>query len=202
MYILGLTGSIAMGKSEAAKAFRRLGVPLFDSDAEVHRLMGPGGAAVEAVGKVFPQTIENNEISREKLAKTVFGNADKLRRLESILHPLVAAARADFLKEAGARGAPLVVLDVPLLYEVGGEAGCDGVAVVTAPAEVQRERVMARPGMSEERLAAILAKQLPDAEKRARADFLIETSGSLDDLAARVAEIVAEITAKAPAKTT
>jgi dephospho-CoA kinase len=176
MIVLGLTGSVGMGKSTAAAMLRQLGVPVHDADAAVHRLLAPGGAAVAAVAAAFPGTAVGSGIDRALLGKQVFGDAAALRRLERILHPLVRKSEQRFLKEARARRAPLVALDIPLLFETGGEKRCDAVVVVSAPAFLQRARVLARPGMSEERLRAILAKQVPDAEKRRRADFVV-TSG-------------------------
>jgi len=176
MIVLGLTGSVGMGKSTAAAMLRQLGVPVHDADVAVHRLLAPGGAAVPAVASAFPGTAVGGGIDRALLGKQVFGDAAALRRLERILHPLVRKSEQRFLKRARARRAPLVALDIPLLFETGGEKRCDAVVVVSAPAFLQRARVLARPGMSEERLRAILAKQVPDAEKRRRADFVV-TSG-------------------------
>ena len=173
--VLCLTGSIAMGKSTAANAFRRLGVPVFDADAEVHRLLGRGGAAVARVAEAFPGVLADGAIDRRALGALVFGDAPGLRRLEAILHPMVGVARHRFLRRAAARRSPLVVLDIPLLFEGGGARRCDRVAVVSAPAFVQRARALARDGMTEQKFAAILAQQTPDAEKRARADFVIPT---------------------------
>jgi len=175
MFILGLTGSIGMGKTEAAKVFRRLGVPVYDSDAEVHRLFEPGGAAVEAIARAFPGTVKDGRVDRDRLGARVLGDRQALARLEQIVHPLVRAGQIAFLKRAARRRAPLVVLDIPLLFETGGEAACDAVAVVSAPAFVQRHRVLARPGMSLDKLDQVLARQMPDAQKRQRADFIIET---------------------------
>ncbi len=172
---LGLTGSIGMGKSEAARMFRRLGVRVFDSDATVHQLLGPGGAAVDAVAAAFPGVATNGAVDRVALGAAVFGRPDDLRRLEGTLHPMVRAARVRFLREARARRDRLVVFDVPLLFETGGERHCDAVIVVTAPPFVQRARVLGRPGMSPEKFAAILGQQVPDVEKRRRADFIAPT---------------------------
>ncbi len=172
--LLGLTGSIAMGKSEASKAFRRLRVPVFDADAEVRALMAPGGRGYDAVKQMFPTAVgADGRIDRKRLGAAVFEKPDDLRRLEGILHPLVGDARQGFLRRARALGIPLVVLDVPLLFETGGETRCDYVAVVSAPAFVQRRRALRRPGMTEKKLAGILAQQTPDGEKRRRADFII-----------------------------
>ncbi len=178
MVILGLTGSIGMGKSRAARAFHRLGVPVFDADQVVHRLMERGGAAVSAVERAFPGTVSGGAVAREALGARVFGKSDELRRLESILHPRVRAARARFLRQARARRDTMVVLDIPLLLETGGDANCDYTAVVTAPFFVQRARVLARRGMTEEKFAAVLTQQMPDAEKRRLADFVIPTGNN------------------------
>src|SRR5689334_1251690 len=175
MIVLGLTGSIGMGKSTAAALLRRLGLPVYDADAAVHRLLGPGGAAVPQVEAAFPGTSGFAGIDRRRLGARVFGDRAALRRLEAILHPLVRGEQRRFLKAMAARRAPLVVLDIPLLFETGGEQICDAVIVVSAPHFLQRARVLARPGMTEARFAAILAKQMPDREKRRRADFVVPT---------------------------
>lgn len=172
---LGLTGSIGMGKSEAARMFRRLGVAVFDSDATVHELLAPGGRAVDAVASAFPGVVKDGAVDRAALGAAVFGRSTDLRRLEGILHPMVRAARGRFLRHAQARRDRLVVFDVPLLFETGGEVNCDAVVVVTAPPFVQRARVLGRPGMSPEKFAAILGQQVPDVEKRRRADFIAPT---------------------------
>ncbi|MFN7003812.1 MAG: dephospho-CoA kinase [Roseinatronobacter sp.] len=169
-YRLGLTGSIGMGKSTTAGFFREIGVPVWDADAAVHRLYAPGGAAVGQVGALCPAAVVDGAIDRGALKDWIAQDKGALARLEAVVHPLVTDDRADFVK--GVTG-PLVVLDIPLLFEVGADV--DGVLVVTAPPEVQRARVLARPGMTEAQLDAILARQMPDAEKRARADFVIET---------------------------
>lgn len=169
-YRLGLTGSIGMGKSTTAGFFREFGVPVWDADAAVHRLYAPGGAAVGPVGALCPAAIVDGAIDRGALKDWIAQDKEALAKLEAVVHPLVAEDRAAFV--AGAQ-APLVVLDIPLLFEVGADV--DGVLVVTAPPEVQRARVLARPGMTEAQFEAILARQMPDAEKRARADFVIET---------------------------
>ncbi|MGF3024205.1 dephospho-CoA kinase [Methylobacterium aquaticum] len=194
-FVLGLTGSIGMGKSATAAMFRARGVPVHDADACVHALYGPGGAAAAAIGDAFPGTLSpDGAVDRAALRTAVLGDAERLRRLESLVHPLVGRARDDFL--AAHAAAPLVVLDVPLLFETGGEAGCDAVAVVTAPAEVQRARVLARPGMTEEAFAQILAKQMADAEKRRRADFLIETDRGFPQAEAQVDAAIAAVAAR------
>jgi len=173
--VLGLTGSIGMGKSTAAAMLRRLGCPVHDADAAVHRLYGVGGAAVAPIAAAFPQAVVDGAVDRAVLSRLVLGDAEALKRLEAIVHPLARADADAFLAEARARGCPLAVLDIPLLFETGGEHRVDKVLVVSAPPEVQRARVLARPGMSPEKLDAILARQLPDAEKRRRADFVVET---------------------------
>lgn len=175
MYILGLTGSIGMGKSTAAEDFRRLRIPVHDADATVHGLLGKGGAAVDRVDKAFPGVVQDGAVDRQKLGAKVFGDDRALKQLEDILHPLVREAENKFLNQNMVRKERLVVLDIPLLFETGGEGRCDGVAVVTAPAFLQRQRVMARPGMTDEKFQAILAKQMPDSTKRASADFIIQT---------------------------
>lgn len=173
MIILGLTGSVGMGKSTAARMLRQMGVPLHDADAAVHRLLAPGGAAVENVAAAFPDARRDGAIDRAALGALVFGDSAALKRLERILHPLVRADEQRFLRRWRAWRTRLVALDVPLLFETGGERRCDVVAVVSAPAFLQHRRVLARPGMTEARFRAILAKQMPDAEKRKRADFVV-----------------------------
>ncbi|MGH7112790.1 MAG: dephospho-CoA kinase [Stellaceae bacterium] len=176
MIILGLTGSIGMGKSTAAATLRRLGVPLFDADRAVHRLLAPGGGAVARVAAAFSGTRdEAGGIDRRRLGARVFGDPAALARLEAILHPMVRAEERRFIARARARRNPIVVLDVPLLFESGGAERCDSVLVVSAPLFLQRQRVLRRPGMTEARFAAILAQQMPDAEKRRRADFVVVT---------------------------
>lgn len=176
MIVLGLTGSIAMGKSAAAAALRRMGVPLFDADRAVHRLLAPGGGAVARVAAAFPGTRdESGGIDRRRLGQQVFTDPAALARLEAILHPMVRAEEERFLARARARRDPVVVLDVPLLFESGGAGRCDSVLVVSAPSFLQRQRVLRRPGMTEARLDAILATQMPDREKRRRADFVVAT---------------------------
>jgi dephospho-CoA kinase len=175
--VLGLTGSIGMGKSTAAAMLRRLGVRLFDADAFVHRLLAPGGAAVRAVEAEFGDVRnEAGGIDRQRLGQRVFGNPAALRRLEAILHPVVRRAERRFVAQARARREKLAVLDIPLLYETAADVLCDYVLVVSAPARLQRQRVMRRPGMSEARLAGVLRAQMPDREKRRRADFVVATA--------------------------
>jgi dephospho-CoA kinase len=179
MRVLCLTGSIGMGKSTAASTFRRLHVPVFDADAAVHRLQAPGGRAVAPIAAAFPGTVRDTprgpRVDREALRRAVLGDDAALNRLERIVHPLVRDAEQRFLGAARRRAEPLVVLDIPLLFETHGHGRCDAVLVVTAPAAVQRRRVLLRPGMTEERLAAILARQVPDSEKRRRADYVVHT---------------------------
>lgn len=193
-FILGLTGSIGMGKSAVALMLRELGVPVFDADATVHRLQGPGGVLLPAIEEAFPGTTGPHGVDRPALGAQVFGNASALARLEAIVHPAVASERATFLLEHA--GEPLVVFDIPLLYEKGHGAGLDAVAVVSAPPEMQRSRVLARPGMTPEKFAQILALQVPDAEKRARADHIIDTGITLAETREQVVALVNAIRQK------
>lgn len=195
MFILGLTGSLGMGKSTTAKFFAEEGVPVHDADAAVHSLYD--GAATAAIEAAFPGTTESGKVDREKLGKRVLGDALAIKRLEQIVHPLVRQAEERFLAEAERKGAQVAVLDIPLLYETGGDQRCDAVVVVSAPADVQRTRAFERPGMTEDKLAAILAKQMPDAEKRARADFVVDTSQGLEAARAQVRDILKAV-AKMP----
>ena len=190
MFILGLTGSVGMGKSTTAKFFAEEGVPVHDADAAVHRLYE--NEAVAPIEAAFPGTTANGKVDRDKLAAAVVGNVDALKRLEAIVHPLVRAAERKFLANAEASGAKIAVLDIPLLYETGGDSRCDAVVVVTAPEHVQRARVLAR-GTSEERLAGILARQMPDAEKRRRADFVVDTAVGFEGARAQVRDILARV---------
>jgi dephospho-CoA kinase len=175
MKVIGLTGSLGMGKSTAAALLRRLGVRVHEADRVVHRLMAKGGAAVPAVRAAFPEAVRAGGVDRTRLAARVFADSALLARLESILHPMVRAESTAFLARARRARVPLAVLDVPLLFETGQDRGCDATVVVTAPAFVQRARAMARPGMTANRLALVLAHQMPDGEKRARADFVVAT---------------------------
>jgi dephospho-CoA kinase len=193
MIVLGLTGSIGMGKSTTAGLFAEAGAPVFDADAVVHTLYA--GPAVPAVEAAFPGVTRAGRIDRERLAERVAKDPEALRRLEAIVHPLVAAERAGFLAAAAAMGANVVVLDIPLLFEVGREGEVDAVVVVSAPAEAQRARVLARPGMTEDRLQAILDRQLPDVEKRVRADFVIDTGRGIEPARAEVRRILETVTA-------
>jgi dephospho-CoA kinase len=190
--VLGLTGSIGMGKSTVAAMFAAAGVPIFDADAEVHRLQGPGGALVAQIEAAFPGTTGPAGVDRSVLAERVLAEPGALRQLEALIHPAVAEARAAFLRAHA--DCPLVVLDIPLLFEKGGGAATDKIAVVSAPSEVQRARVLERPGMSPAKLDRILALQMPDAEKRACADFVIPTGGSLEETEASVRRIIACLT--------
>ena len=189
--IIGLTGSIGMGKSTVAAMFAGLGVPVFDADAEVRRMQGPGGKLLEAIEAEFPGTTGPDGLDRDKVGALVFGDADALARLEAIVHPAVAEKRSAFLLEHA--GAPMLVFDIPLLFEKGGEARVDVVVVVSAPASLQRTRVLARPGMTPEKLAGILDKQMPDAEKRARADFNIDTGTALNETEREVRSLVEKL---------
>lgn len=195
-FILGLTGSIGMGKSAVALMLRALSVPVFDADAVVHNLQRPGGRLLPAIEAAFPGTTGPAGVDRQALGAQVFGDAGALARLEQIMHPAVAEERATFRIEHS--GESLIVFDIPLLYEKGHSSGLDAVAVVSAPAEMQRARVLARPGMTPEKFAQILALQVPDAEKRARADHVIDTGVSLDETRAQVAALVQSIREKNP----
>jgi dephospho-CoA kinase len=175
MIVLGLTGSIGMGKSTAAAALRRLGIPVHDADAEVHALYARGGAAVPLIGAAFPEAVRDGAVDRDRLRRLAFADPAVLPRLEAIVHPLVRRAERRFLMRAAGRREPVAVLDVPLLFETGGERRCDATLVVTAPRRIQRARVLNRPGMTADRLAALEARQVPDAEKRRRADFVVQT---------------------------
>jgi dephospho-CoA kinase len=175
MLVLGLTGSIGMGKSTAARMLRRLGVPVHDSDATVHRLLARGGAAVPRIEREFPAVVRDGAVDRQALGAVVFRDTPALRRLEAILHPLVKRSQRRFLGQCATRRDPVAVLDIPLLFETGGERRVDAVIVVSAPTAIQRARVLARPGMTPDKLADILKRQTPDREKRRRADFVVET---------------------------
>ena len=191
MILIGLTGSIGMGKSTTASMFREAGIPVYDADAAVHDLYDTGGAAVGPVGEAFPGVVQDGKVDREALRQAVLGKPEALKRLNAVVHPLVGRDRVGFFAKAEADGADMVVLDIPLLFETGGHANVDAVVVASAPADMQRERVLARPGMTPERLDAILAQQLADAEKRARAHFVVDTSRGLEPAREQVAEIIA-----------
>ena len=193
-FILGLTGSIGMGKSAVAAMLRELGVPVFDADAAVHKLQGPDGACLAPIERAFPGTTGPLGVDRQKLGAAVFGDPDKLRLLEAIVHPEVAEMRRAFL--ADNTDAPLIVFDIPLLFEKTTQHGLNAVAVVSAPADIQRQRVLARPGMSVEKFEKILALQVPDTDKRARADFVIDTGVPLAETRAQVAALVTHLREK------
>ncbi|MGN6514472.1 MAG: dephospho-CoA kinase [Rhizomicrobium sp.] len=191
--LIGLTGSIGMGKSETAKMFARLGIPVNDSDANVHALYEPGGAAVPEIGKAFPGTVKDGRVDRALLSRELAADPSGFKKLEAIVHPLVGKAQADFLGRAEARGADMVVLDIPLLFETGGDKRVDAVVVVSAPSHIQRARVLERPGMTAEKLEQILSRQMPDEEKRAKAHFVVATDKGLDHAFEQVKMIVAEL---------
>lgn len=191
MILIGLTGSIGMGKSTTAAMFREAGIPVYDADAAVHDLYDTGGAAVGPVGGAFPGAVKDGRVDREALRQVVLGDPQALKRLNAIVHPLVGRDRAGFFQKAEADGADMAVLDIPLLFETGGHANVDAVVVASAPEEMQRKRVLARPGMTPDRLDAILAQQVADAEKRARAHFVVDTSRGLEPAREQVAEIIA-----------
>jgi len=190
MIVLGLTGSIGMGKSTTAKLFAEAGVPVYDADAAVHRLYE--GEAAPAIEAAFPGTTANGKVDRNKLSARVVHDPAAMKRLEQIVHPMVGAARQKFLNAARQSGAPVAVIDVPLLFETGGEKRVDAVVVVTTTAEIQRQRILARPNMTDEKLGAILARQMPDAEKRKRANFVVDTSHGLEPVRARIQDILAK----------
>jgi dephospho-CoA kinase len=187
-FVLCLTGSLGMGKSRTASFFAEAGVPVHDSDAVVHALYE--AEAVPLIERAFPGATAAGQVDRAKLAAMVIGDAAAMAKLEAIVHPLVAAVRDRFLADAQACGAPVVVLDVPLLFETGGERGCDAVVVISAPVQLQRQRAFERPGMTEEKFAALVAKQMPDAEKRRRADFIVDSSQSFEHARAQVRDIL------------
>ena len=193
MLVLGLTGSIGMGKTTTARFFADEGVPVLDADAVVHQLYD--GEAVAAIEKAFPGTSRDGRIDREELSRRVVGNPEALKQLEAIVHPLVRAAQARFLADAERSGAPVAVLDVPLLFETGGDRRVDAVVVVSAPADLQRARTLDRAGMTAEKFEALLQKQMPDDEKRRRADFVVDTSQSFDSARAQVRAILASVRA-------
>jgi dephospho-CoA kinase len=196
MIVLGLTGSIGMGKSTAARMFRRLHIPVHDADAAVHRLMGKGGRAVAAIQAAFPGTVVAGRVDRPALGAKVFGHPAELRRLENILHPLVQAEAQRFIRTQRMRRRQMVVLDIPLLFETNGQRRCDAVIVVSAPRFLQRARVLARPRMTPARLAEIEALQMPDREKRRRADFVIETGLGYRPALAQLRQILRQVTTR------
>jgi dephospho-CoA kinase len=196
MIVLGLTGSIGMGKSTTAKLFAEAGVPVYDADAAVHRLYE--GEAAPAIEAAFPGTTKEGKVDRNKLSAHVVHDPAAMKRLEQIVHPMLGESRRRFLQEAEQAGARVAVVDVPLLFETGGEKRVDAVVVVTTTAEVQRQRILARPNMTDERLNAILSLQMPDAEKRKRAHFVVDTSHGLDPVRARIRDILDEAVKMTP----
>jgi dephospho-CoA kinase len=188
MIVLGLTGSIGMGKSTTAKLFAEAGVPVYDADAAVHLLYE--GEAAPAIEAAFPGTTENGRVDRDRLSARVVHDPAAMKKLEEIVHPMLGASRQTFLRDAERSGAPVAVVDIPLLFETGGEKRVDAVVVVTTTAELQRKRILARPNMTEEKLQAILVRQMPDAEKRKRAHFVVDTSHGLDPVRARIRDIL------------
>jgi dephospho-CoA kinase len=194
MLIIGLTGSIGMGKSTVAARLRALGIPICDADAEVHKLYE--GAAVPAIEGAFPGTTAGGKVDRQKLAAALLAEPGKFKRLEAIVHPLVFGAERDFLRREAANGAGMAVLEIPLLLETGGERRVDAVIVVSAPAEAQRMRVMGRPGMTLEKLEQMLSRQMSDADKRAKADFVVDTGGTFEETYAQVDRIIESLRAR------
>jgi len=195
MIIIGLTGSIAMGKTQTAKMFKRLNIPVYSADAAVHELYAKKGAAVEPVGRLFPDVVINGEISREKLSQIILEAPETVDTIEKIVHPLVRERENEFISRSQNDGTQLIVLDIPLLFETGAEARVDRIIVVTAPAGIQRQRVLARPGMTEEKFQLILSRQMPDAQKRAKADYIVETHKGLEQAFQQVCAIVDDLTA-------
>lgn len=193
MYLIGLTGSIGMGKTQTAALFEAEGVPRYDADAAVHALYQKGGAAVGPIGELVPEAIIDGAVDRGVLGQVVLKDGDKLKALEALVHPLAGQSQMQFLAEQIAANQPAVLLDIPLLFETGGQDYVDCVVVVSAPFELQRERVLARPGMSEDRFMDILAKQVPDEDKRERADFIVDSSISVEDARAQVRAILEQI---------
>jgi len=194
MIILGLTGSIGMGKTTAANMFADNGVPVYSADDAVHQLYS--GRAAPLIEAAFPGTVVDGTVDRTKLSSAVLGKPEALKKLESIIHPLVHEEEAAFLARARADGADIALIDIPLLFETGGQSRVDKVAVVSAPADIQRERVLSRAGMTEAKFEAILARQMPDVDKRARADFVIDSSGDFDETRAQIKAIISELRGK------
>jgi dephospho-CoA kinase len=195
-YIIGLTGSLAMGKSETARLFAAEGVTVHDADAAIHKLYGKDGAAVAKIATMFPEVVKDGAVDRAALSARVAGDPAALAKLEALVHPLVAAERDAFLAEATAKATPIVLLDIPLLFETGAEAGVDALVVASAPEAVQRARAMARPGMTAEKFERLLARQLPDVEKRARAHYVVVTDKGRDHASEQVKMILADIREK------
>jgi dephospho-CoA kinase len=197
MMKVALTGSIGMGKSTVGKMLAAMGIPLFDADAAVHALYAPGGAAVAPLRAAFPAAVGEAGVDRAILSRLVLGDGDAIRRLEAIVHPLVGETRRQFLAAAQAQGAPFAVLDIPLLFEGSSRADYDAVIVVSAPADAQRARVLARPGMTEDKFAAILARQVPDGIKRAGADYVVDTGTTLAETEKQIRDVVADLKRRA-----
>jgi len=191
--LIALTGSIGMGKSTTAEMFAEAGIPVWDADAAVHRLYGPAGAGAAAIAEIAPEAVDDNGVDRDRLRAAILADKGLLREVEARIHPLVGADRTEFLAKAHAAGHKLVLCDIPLLFETGGNNAFDKVVVVSAPAAIQRTRVLERPGMTEEAFETILARQTPDAEKRARADFIVDTGQGLEHARAQVTAIVADL---------
>jgi dephospho-CoA kinase len=196
MIVVGLTGSIGMGKSNAARSLRYLGVPVYDADAEVHKLYAKGGAAVAPIARAFPFAVHDGAVDRAKLSELLRADPGAVARLETIVHPLVRRIQERFLRAAAVRREPIAVLDIPLLFETGGEKRCDAVIVVSAPAYLQRQRVMRRPGMSGAKLDLLLGRQTPDAEKRRRADYVINTNRGYRDTLLALRKIIRRLKAR------
>lgn len=190
MLLVGLTGSIGMGKSTVAGMFRKLGIPVYDADAEIHKLYAKGGAGVEPIRAAFSDAVVDDQVDRQRLSKLVVGNDAEIERLEKVIHPLLSDGRAAFFEQAQKEGHTLVVLDIPLIFETGGEDRVHKIVVVSAPAHVQRSRVLDRPEMTEDKFEAILARQVDDAEKREKADFVIDTHCSMEETFEQIKELV------------
>jgi dephospho-CoA kinase len=195
-YVIGLTGSLAMGKSETAKLFAAEGVAVHDADAVIHKLYGKGGAAVAPLAQLFPEAVKDGAVDRAALSALVAGNPAALAKLEALVHPLAAAARDAFLQAAASNNTPIVLLDIPLLFETGAEAGLDALVVASAPQTAQRARALQRPGMTAEKFESLLARQMPDVEKRARAHYVVVTDQGLDHARQQVRMILSDIARK------
>ena len=193
MLLIALTGSIGMGKSTTAKMFADAGIPVWDADAAVHKLYGPGGAGSDAIAQLVPDAVTSDGVDRSKLRAAILADKTLFKKIEAVIHPLVGQDRADFLEAARNDKADIAICDIPLLFETGGNKAFDKVVVVSAPADIQRQRVLERPGMTEEAFEAILAKQVPDAEKRAQADYIVDTSKGIEAAEKQVAEIIADL---------
>ena len=193
MLLIALTGSIGMGKSTTAKMFADAGIPVWDADAAVHKLYGPGGAGSDAIAQLVPDAVTSDGVDRTKLRAAILADKTLFKKIEAVIHPLVGQDRADFLEAARNDKADIAICDIPLLFETGGNKAFDKIVVVSAPADIQRQRVLERPGMTEEAFEAILAKQVPDAEKRAQADYIVDTSKGIEAAEKQVAEIIADL---------